>query len=65
MLGLEVRNDATASALGSDGEDALVLCGSRQVAPKQVLDEAMNRGQSAIACRCRVAAGRLEMVEEG
>jgi hypothetical protein len=64
LLGLEVGDHATASALRTNGQDALVLAGARDVASEKVLNEPMDCGEPAVTRGGRVTARRLEVVEE-
>jgi hypothetical protein len=65
LLGLEVLDRVHGRALRVHGQDALVLLCARQVVAEQVLDEAANGRESAIARGGSIAALRLDMVEEG
>ena len=65
LLGLEVLDDACPGLLASKRENPLVLRRTSDVVSEQVLDEAADGGQPAIAGGRRIAPSRFEIIQEG
>lgn len=65
VLRLKVGDHAAAGTLRANCQDALVLTGTSDITAKEVFNEPMERGQTAVAGRGCVSSRHLQVVEEG
>jgi hypothetical protein len=64
LLWLEVRGGTNDRTLRGSRQDSPVLLGSRDIVPQQVIDEAANGREAAVARHHAVAPRRLDVIQE-